>query len=64
MSIRYKVKTTAYTYANGVQTPLGCVHRIVGSLVTAELARKRNIVTITERFPNANLILTRKEVWE
>lgn len=60
--MHYKVITTAYTHGSlGPLAYLGRVHRIVGSLATAELATKRNIETMQSLYPGATLI-TRKEV--
>ncbi len=58
MSIRYKVKSTAYAEDG---TKLKSVHRIVGSLESAELARDRNIAALSEMFGPVQII-TRKEV--
>lgn len=58
----YKVTTTAYEPND--KHPLvylGKVHRIVGSLATAELAAKRNLATIEQLHPGA-IYITRKEV--
>ena len=60
MSIRYKVKSTAYTESG--ERLLG-VHRLVGSLESAELARQRNIETIRREIQRSDIhIITRKEV--
>jgi hypothetical protein len=58
--MRYKVKSTAYT-EDGER--LVSVHRLVGSLESAELARERNIESIKRETQRNDIhIITRKEV--
>ena len=58
--MRYKVKSTAYTESG---ERLISVHRIVGSLESAELARQRNIETLRREVQRNDIhIITRKEV--
>lgn len=60
MSIRYKVKSTAYTREG---ERIISVHRIVGSLESAELARERNIESLKREIQRSDIhIITRKEV--
>lgn len=64
MSIRYKVKATAYQLEGEKQIPLGSIHRMVGSFATAEIARRKCESEIAVRFPQADMVILRTKVTE
>jgi hypothetical protein len=58
--MRYKVKSTAYTEKG---ERLTSVHRLVGSLESAELARQRNVESLKRETQRNDIhIITRKTV--